>query len=414
MGFNPWNVWGVSATGKPKLPGGHPGWDQAMLEETAATIDRLGLRAKGYVYVNFDCGWTTGFRDEAGLQVNTTRFPDIRSYTRKLRASGFKFGAYAGGGPPTDATHHSQCCSRAIPGANDTSYGHWAQDVAFLVGELGAEYLKSDPCGGPNQAAYTLAHNRGWVKALRAAGQLGNVHFQGDEQCGALGRHPTRQCGAATAAIANSWRTTGDIANSWSTVLRNIEQNDAYAPYAGPGHFNDPDLLEIGNPGLNHAESVSQFSLWCLAKAPLMISTDPSQLNTTTLSILGNADAIAVNQDRLGIQGRRVRADKETGAEVWAGPLAPHSEGRNGRCAEFGVVLLNTADVAQTIALTRDDLLVVAGNWSVPTAMGAHDIWQSMTHAGLLGDRTSLVLPVQPHGSRFMRLVASSTADDAC
>ena len=294
MGFNPWNVWGVTATGKPKLPGGHGGWNQSMMLGAAAAIDRLGLREKGYVYVNFDCGWTTGFRDEGGLQVNTTRFPDIRFYAKQLRASGFKFGAYAGGGPVTDAAHHSQCCSRAIAGANDTSYGHWTEDVAFLVGELGAEYLKSDPCGGTHQAEYTLAHNRGWVQALKAAGLLGEVHFQGDEQCGALGRPPNASCGGATAAAANSWRTTGDIVNRWAKVLTNIEENDAYGPFAGPGHFNDPDLLEIGNPGLSHAESVSQFSLWCVAKAPLMISTDPSLLNATTLSILSNTDAIAV------------------------------------------------------------------------------------------------------------------------
>jgi alpha-galactosidase len=404
MGFNPWNVWGVSATGKPKLSGGHGGWNQSMMLGAAAAIDRLGLREKGYIYVNFDCGWTTGFRVEGRLQVNATRFPDIHSYARQLRTLGYKFGSYAGGGPVTDPSHHSQCCSRAIVGANDTSYGHWTEDVAFLVGELGAEYLKSDPCGGPQQAEYTLAHNRGWVQALKAAGLLDKVHFQGDEQCGALGRPPNASCAGATAAAANSWRTTGDIDNSWAKVLRNIEENDAYGPYAGPGHFNDPDLLEIGNPGLSYAESVSQFSLWCVAKAPLMISTDPSQLNESVLGILGNTDAIAVNQDQLGVQGRRVRADNETGAQVWAGPLAPEKDGGS---AEFAAVLLNTADAKLTIFIERADLLAVAANWSVPDSLAARDIWQGMAPVGTLTASGGLSLSVEPHGSRFLRLVAS-------
>jgi alpha-galactosidase len=322
-----------------------------MMEGAAAALDRMGLRAKGYVYINFDCGWTTGFRDTGGLQVNTTAFPDIHGYAARLRNGGFKVGVYAGGGPKTDATHHSQCCSRAIEGANDTSYDHWEQDVAFLIGELGAEYLKSDPCGGPNQEEYVLAHNKGWVDALNKSGHLGAVHFQGDIECQQSdGLGPSDRCGEATAAAANSWRTTADIRNTWESVLSNIEQNDGAAPFAGPGHWNDPDLLEVGNPGLTDTEARAQFSLWCLAKAPLLISADPSTLSVAALETLGSADAIMVNQDVLGVQGRRV-SNSSSGAQVWAGPLSGGA---------FAVVLLNTATAAQEIKISRQALLAAA------------------------------------------------------
>jgi hypothetical protein len=109
-------------------------------------------------------------------------------------------------------------------------------------------------------------------------------------------------------AVGNSWRTTGDISDDWTSMTANLDRSNAWAAYAGPGGWNDPDMLEVGNGGMTTAEYVAHFSLWCLVKSPLIIGCDVTRMTNQTFTILTNTEAIAVNQDAAGVQGKRVRA----------------------------------------------------------------------------------------------------------
>ena len=176
---------------------------------------------------------------------------------------------------------HSQCCNRDLPGANDSSYGHWEQDAAMFI-SWKIDYLKSDPCGVHAKGDAIGRFNQRWVDAFTQLGYIDKLHFQGDLVCG---YHPGASAGCLnrTAAQSNSWRyvhpelrirnfrarlqlpdrslfsrTTGDIRNNFSYIMKNIVQSNAYASFGGPHHWNDPDLLVVGNPGTSVDEQITQ------------------------------------------------------------------------------------------------------------------------------------------------------------
>ncbi|KAH7654057.1 Glycoside hydrolase family 27 protein [Dioscorea alata] len=123
--------------------------------------------------------------------------------------------------------------------------------------------------------------------------------------------------------VGNSWRTTDDISDSWASMTTIADLNDQWASYAGPGGWNDPDMLEVGNGGMTYPEYRAHFSIWALMKAPLLIGCDVRHMTAETLEILSNKEVIAVNQDPLGVQGRKVSTEGEDGcSQVWAGPLS--------------------------------------------------------------------------------------------
>ena len=141
--------------------------------------------------------------------------------------------------------------------------------------------------------------------------------------------------------IGNSWRTTDDINDTWASMTTIADINDKWASYAGPGGWNDPDMLEVGNGGMNYHEYKGHFSIWALMKAPLIIGCDVRNITAETLEILSNKEVIAVDQDPLGVQGRRVYAAGPDGCEqVWAGPLSGN---------RLAIVLWNRCSKAATI-----------------------------------------------------------------
>jgi alpha-galactosidase len=241
---------------------------------------------------------------------------------------------------------HSQCCNRALhtPGkgaANDSSDGHWEQDAAMFA-KWKVDYLKSDPCGVKSRNGAIGRYNQKWLDAFTKIGYIDKLHFQGDLVCGYKPGASDR-CLNATAAMANSWRTTGDMRNEFSYVMKNIQQNNGYHKFGGPGHWNDPDLLVVGNTGMTTEASITQMSLWCLTKAPLIISTDlrpglSTSATNASIDILTNKAAIAVNQDSLGIPGSLIQRT-EAGGQVWTGPLS------GDRYAAVLVNTLNTTDI---------------------------------------------------------------------
>jgi alpha-galactosidase len=195
---------------------------------------------------------------------------------------------------------------------------------------------------------------------------------------------PTLHPWAWAQSIANLWRTTGDIADSWSSVLTNMDQNELLVPYAGPGHWNDPDMLEVGNGGMTTAEDQAHFSLWSIMAAPLIASTDIRTMSSETRRILTNREVIAVDQDPLGLQGTVVVWSHDR--EVLMKPLA------NG---DRAVVLLNRGGRGTQINVSAGDL----GLRKTPR-YAVRDLW---THAGLFFTNTVSAF-VAPHSVVMLRI----------
>ena len=285
MGFNPWTAFGSS-------------FNETVLLEVAEALRSTGLADAGYKYVNLDCGWTTGKRENAtgNLQVDRSKFPNMSHFSATLHSMGLKFGAYAGG-------WGAQCCHRGGTSNNDTSWQHWDTDVA-LFKSWNIDYLKSDPCCGHDPkttAPLTPAqvfneYNQQWDAAFRRAGYLDNVFIQGSG--------PGRATGDNTSwpRLLNSWRTTADVKPSFESVMHNIHDNDQYADLAGPHHFNDADMLQCGQPGISLAECRTVLSLWSIAKSPLLIGADPRTFRPEVVELLSNREVIAVSQDTAGRQ----------------------------------------------------------------------------------------------------------------
>jgi alpha-galactosidase len=291
MGWNSWNKFGCDI-------------DEAIVRRVADAMVSSGMRDAGYLYVVIDDCWH-GERDADGfITADPRKFPSgMKALGDYIHSRGLKFGIYSDAGAKT-------CGGR--PG----SQGHEYQD-ALTYAQWGVDYLKYDWCntGSRNaEEAYALM-----ADALRSTGR--DVVFS-------ICEWGTNQPWLWAQKIGNLWRTTGDITDKWEGkhhgyawgVVSIADMNEPLWPYAGPGHWNDPDMLEVGNGGLTTAEYRAHFSLWAIMAAPLIAGNDVSNMDDATRSILLNKEVIAVDQEGLGIQGRRVW--KEGDLEVWVKPLA--------------------------------------------------------------------------------------------
>ena len=291
MGWNSWNKFACNIS-------------EDLIRQMADAMIDEGLLEAGYVYLNMDDCWH-GQRDADGfIQADPQKFPSgIKALSDYVHSKGLKFGIYSDAGRKT-------CGGR--PG----SYGHEYQD-AIQYARWGVDYLKYDWCETDNinpKGAYPLMSD-----ALRAAGRPIFLSM-----CEWGSSAPWTWA----SEVGHSWRSTGDICavfdkgktRSWEhSVLSILDQNAKLRKYAGPDHWNDPDMLEVGN-GMSVAEDRAHFSLWCMMAAPLMLGNDITNMTQETRDIILNKDAIAVDQDTLGVQGLRYK--QEDGLEFWFKPLA--------------------------------------------------------------------------------------------
>lgn len=239
----------------------------------------LGLDRLGYEYVNIDDCWLGTDRDAEGhAMIDTVHFPDgMKAVGDYIHNKGLKFGIYNSAGTLT-------CEGRA------GSLNHEQIDVKDFV-SWGVDFLKYDNCfneGMPSLERYT---------AMKEA--LDNATRPIFYSICNWGMEDVWQWGPS---VGNSWRTAGDITNSWSSVKYNFEINQQHPEIAGPGRWNDPDMLEVGNNGLTNEEERSHFALWSFAKAPLILGCDLNTIKPESLSIIKNQHLIKVNQDPLGKQ----------------------------------------------------------------------------------------------------------------
>ena len=348
MGWNSWNHFACDVS-------------EQLIRETADAMAASGMKDAGYRYVVIDDCWQVA-RDATGkIVADSARFPHgIKALADYVHSKGLKFGIYTDAGRKT-------CQGR--PG----SYGHERVDMATYA-SWGVDYVKIDWCYADSLDA--PVQYRKFRDAISAAGRP--IVFSICE----WGHNLPWEWAPK---IGNLWRTTGDIDDSWASMLNNLDVSSQYSAAAGPGHWNDPDMLEVGNGHMTPIEYRSHFSLWAIEAAPLLAGNDLRSMDDTTRAILTNAEVIAVDQDSLGAQGTLV-FQEHTGLQTWVKPL------RDGSRA---VALLNRTDSAAVIAVPVRRLGI-----TTPTVR-VRDLW---AHTDLAPVTGTLKLTVPSHGVAMLRV----------
>ena len=349
MGWNSWNHFACKVS------------DQ-VVRAAADAIASNGMKSAGYVYINIDDCWQ-GRRDANGVIQPNDRFPDMKGLGDYIHAKGLKFGIYSSPGPKTCARYEG-------------SYKHEEQD-AKQYATWGVDYLKYDWCSAERvykpqeiQAVYKKMHD-----ALVSTGRP--IVFSLCQ----YGFRSVWEWGASVGG--NLWRTTGDIYDNYDRMYSIAHAEDGIEQYAGPGHWNDPDMLEIGNGKMNHDEYVTHMSMWCMLAAPLLAGNDLAHMSAETLAILTNPEVIAVDQDPKGVQGRW--AWQAGPYEVWTKPLADGST---------AALLINRGEDTERITANFKDL-GVSGTKTV------RDLWK---HKDLGKFTNTFSADVPRHGVVMVRL----------
>jgi len=271
-----------------------------VVREIADAMVSSGMRDAGYQYINIDDTWEGG-RDAKGNITSNKKFPDMKALADYVHSKGLKLGIYSSPGPPNTCSGY------------EGSYGHEEQDARTFAA-WGIDYLKYDWCGARN--IYTDEEMPAvYQKMGDALLKTGRPIVYSLCQ---YGRQDVWKWGPD--AGGNLWRTTGDISDRWDSMTRiGFGQNDL-ASYAKLGHWNDPDMLEVGNGGMTDTEYKTHMSLWAILAAPLLAGNDICDMTPATKEILQIREVIAVNQDKAGIQGKRVSQNGDQ--EIWVRELA--------------------------------------------------------------------------------------------
>jgi len=372
MGWNSWNHYGCNI-------------DEKLIKATADALVSSGLRDAGYTYVNLDDCWH-GARDAAGnIQPDPVRFPSgMKALGDYLHQRGLKFGIYSDAGATT-------CAGR--PG----SQGHEFQDAAQYA-RWGVDYVKYDWCAtgtgpaqrNPREAYATMS------RAIAASGRpmVLSICEWGENQPWLWGKD-----------VGHLWRTTGDIINCWdctidhgswqsSGILPILDRQVAIRGHSGPGGWNDPDMMEVGNLASDR-ENRSHFALWAMLSAPLIIGTDVPGMSGQVRDILANPRIIAIGQDALGISA--YPWIRTPGFEIWAKPLADGA---------WAIALLNRGDEPQRYTLKwtdyelKDDLKGRRADFARET----YTIENSWDGEPTGTTATPLEVQVEPHDTLVFRL----------
>ena len=345
MGWNTWNKFACNV-------------DEKLIRTAADQMVSTGMKDAGYTYIVIDDCWH-GARDAHGdIQADPQRFPSgIKALSDYVHSKGLKFGIYSDAGVKT-------CAGR--PGSRGYEFQDAAQYAAW-----GVDYLKYDWCNTSTQdakASYTIM-----AQALRATGRP--IVFS-------MCEWGTAKPWLWAAGIGNLWRTTGDITDKWNGkhgyslgLMDIVDLQAGIGEYAGPGHWNDPDMLEVGNGGMTTEEYRTHFSMWAIFAAPLIAGNDLAHMSADTKSILTNKEVIAIDQDTLGMEGARVWKDGDL--EVWSRQLAGGYR---------AAVLLNRGPAAHGITLRWEDM-------GYPSSLNAQvrDLWKGTDLGSMHGSYTASV-----------------------
>lgn len=346
MGWNSWNKFGCDVSEK-------------LIKEVADAMVKNGMKEAGYQYIVIDDCWQISRDQEGHIIPDPKRFPSgIKSLADYVHAKGFKFGLYSDAGTLT-------CQKR--PGSRGYEFDDARQYAAW-----GVDYLKYDWCSHGTQnseASYSIMRD-----ALLKTGRP--IVFSICEW------GSTKPWLWAT-EVGNLWRTSGDIQDCWDCkkdwgglgFVHILDIQAGLESYAGPGHWNDPDMLEVGNGGMTTEEYRAHFSLWCILAAPLIAGNDIRTMPAHIADILNNREVIAVDQDAFGIQGRRVK--REGDYEVWSKQMSDGSR---------AVALFNRSGVASQMSVSWHDI-------GYPDTLSAsvRDLWLKKELGNLTGKFSATV-----------------------
>ena len=270
MGWNTWNKFWC-------------GINETLIHDSIDALINSGLFEAGYNYINLDDCWQK-YRGEDGYIIpDNDTFPHgIEPLVEYAHSKGLKFGLYSSAGNYT-------CQGR--PGSLD-----FEKQDAEIYAKWNIDYLKYDNC-----------YNRGISSLIRYPTMKDCLNETGHPIFYSLCQWGQEKVATWAKDVGNSWRTTGDISDSWNSMITIIDQNDKWYKYAGPGGWNDPDMLEVGNGGMTLTEYKTHFGLWCISKAPLLIGCDITNMSDDIKKILTNKEYIAINQDKLGEQGHKIK-----------------------------------------------------------------------------------------------------------
>ncbi len=298
MGWNSWNHFAEKVT-------------DAIVRAQADAMVSSGMRDAGYVYVNIDDTWE-GQRDAGGVIHTNQKFSDMKALADYVHSKGLKLGIYSSPGDKTCAGYEG-------------SLGHEEQD-ARTYAEWGIDYLKYDLCGlnkvmkaAPTPEAAHQIMLDAYTKMRDALAKTGRPIVYSLCQ---YGNDAVWRWGASVGG--NLWRTTDDIEDKYYSMAQNGFTQAGLSQFAGPGHWNDPDMLEVGNGGMSTDEYRTHMSLWAMLAAPLLAGNDLTTMTPETIALLTNKEVIAIDQDPAGKQGDRVTA--EGPMEIWARSLADGSK----------------------------------------------------------------------------------------
>lgn len=361
MGWNSWNVWAGSV-------------DAAKVRAAADAMVKSGLAAHGYQYINIDDTWEAK-RDESGEILTNDKFGDMKALADYVHSQGLKLGIYSSPGPQT--------CARF-----EGSYQHEEQD-AKTYAKWGIDYLKYDWCSyGQIARNPTLPDRQKPYAVMQAA--LAKIDRDIVYSLCQYGGGNVWEWGAEVGG--NLWRTTGDITDTWSSLAGIGFNQSGHEKHAGPGHWNDPDMLIVGRLGwgprihptrLTQNEQITHITLWSLQSAPLLIGCDMSEMDKFTIDLLGNDEVVDVDQDPLGKPAGRRALDGKL--EVWARPLWDGT---------MAVGLFNRDSKAAKVTAKWSDL-------GLKGSQPVRDLWQQK-NLGNFSDSFSMMVP--QHGAVLVKI----------
>ena len=370
MGWNSWNVW----AGKV---------DADKVKAAADEMVSTGLAGHGFGYVNIDDTWEAARDAQGNIQTNA-KFPDMKGLSDYIHGKGLRFGIYSSPGPKTCAGYTA-------------SYQHEDQDAASYAA-WGVDYLKYDWCSYSRIAGtdHSLAAYQKPYAVMRQSLDKANRDIV-YSLC-QYGMGDVWNWAAAPDIGGNCWRTTGDIQDNWGSLHSIYERQNGHEKDAGPGHWNDPDMLMVGVVGFGNThptrlapnEQILHISMWCLLSSPLLIGCDMTKLDPFTLALLSNDEALDVNQDPLGKPAGRVAQDGDL--EVWSRPLFDGAH---------AVGLVNGGPFAATVTAKWSDV-------GLKGRQPVRDLWLHKD-VGTYSDSYSVEVPA--HGCVLLKVGKSNQHD---
>jgi len=365
MGWASWNNYRVKIS-------------EDIIKNQADAMVNRGMSDVGYSYINIDDGYFGG-RDSLGnILVNKERFPGgMKAIAEYIHSRGLKAGIYSDAGINTCASYWD----KDTIGVGMGLWGHDEKDLNLFLKEWDYDFIKVDWCGGQwlgldEETRYTEISDI--IRRIKPETVYNICRW----------KFP----GKWALQVADSWRISGDISNTFGSIMHIVDLNADLWTYSSPGHVNDMDILQVGR-GMSYEEDKTHFTMWCILNSPLLAGNDLTTMSDETLSILTNEEVIALNQDPLVYQARRLEDNGNT--EVWAKPLISAISGK------VGVVLLNRSEEAKNITLNLETLGIKASE-----GFDIRDLWAKKTNTGLTADSISYNVPA--HGVIALKVEGKS------